>query len=366
AGGDKEAFALDGPESLREWEGVDPEVWVIIFVRSGGFSQFCDAILARGLFGDDLPEKMVDAQQACLALMLKVVRVVLLGVLSISTTERQLDASAATVPSIPIPFKDSEVTTAAGDTPEGGGVTVAEASPSLPNAAGNTPPTGEDAPPLSSQGAAGAVAGTAGIDDVPPSGGSDGDGQASPGVSSSSEGVGVTSSADTGSNERGCGLWACLPRDVTAAVLGVMETPELQTRLMELAGVAADIADARSRATGGAGAAGAAGRVRQQADPPRPSESAPGNTDPLDLFGWVGEGSPADAMAQEALRLWVGVSRAPARRHGRLQLPSGERQAEGGQGVPDDGRSSTAAGHHGAAMDGPILKAIFCASDAIR
>ncbi|CAN0036660.1 unnamed protein product, partial [Ectocarpus sp. 8 AP-2014] len=171
--------------------------------------------------------------------------------------------------------------------------------------------------------------------------------------------VGVTSSADPGSRERACGLWACLPRDVTAAVLGAMETPELQTRLMELAGVAADIADASSRTTGGAGG------VRQQADPPRPSESAPGRTAPLDLFGWVGEGAPADAMAQEALRLWVGVSRAPARRHGRLPLPSGKRRVEGRQGVADDGRSSTAAGP-GAAMDGPILKAIFCASDAIR
>ncbi|CAM9236271.1 unnamed protein product, partial [Ectocarpus fasciculatus] len=383
AGGNKEAFALDGPESLREWEGVNPEDWVVGFVRSGGFSQFCEAILTRGLFGDGLPEKMkmVDAQQACLALMLKVVRVVLLGVLSIPTAERQLDTPAATAPSAPIPLADSEATTAAGDAPEGG-LVVAEASPSLPNPAGKTPPTGQDPPPLSSsQSAAGAVAGTAGSDDVPPSGGSEGDGQASPGAASSSSeggatqyasadgsGVGVTSSssssscADAGSRERDdCGLWACLPRDVTAAVLGTMETPELQTRLMELAGVAADIADASSRA------AGAAGGVRQQqTELPRPSESAPGNTAPLDLFGWVGEGAPADAMAQEALRLWVGVSRAPPRRRGRLPLPSGERRAEGEPGVPDDGRSSTAAAGPGAAIDGPILKAIFCASDAIR
>lgn len=175
--------------------------------------------------------------------MLKVVRVVLLGVLSISTTERQLDTPAAAAPSAPILLEDSEVTTAAGGTPEGGGITVAEASPSLPNPAGKTPPTGEDAPPPYSQSAAGAVAGTAGSDDVPPSGGAEGDGQASPGVSSSPEGgathcasvdgsgVGVTSSADPGSRERACGLWACLPRDVTAAVLGAMETPELQVGL---------------------------------------------------------------------------------------------------------------------------------------
>ena len=49
-------------------QGVNPEDWVVGFVRSGGFSQFCEAILTRGLFGDGLPEKMkmVDAQQACL------------------------------------------------------------------------------------------------------------------------------------------------------------------------------------------------------------------------------------------------------------------------------------------------------------
>lgn len=45
---------------------MDCGQWVAGFVRSGGFSQFCEAILTRGLFGDDQPEKMVDAQQACL------------------------------------------------------------------------------------------------------------------------------------------------------------------------------------------------------------------------------------------------------------------------------------------------------------
>lgn len=45
---------------------MDCGQWAVDFVRSGGFSQFCEAILTRGLFGDDQPEKMVDAQQACL------------------------------------------------------------------------------------------------------------------------------------------------------------------------------------------------------------------------------------------------------------------------------------------------------------
>lgn len=45
---------------------MDREQWVVDFVRSGGFSQFCEAILTRGVFGDGHPEKMVDAQQACL------------------------------------------------------------------------------------------------------------------------------------------------------------------------------------------------------------------------------------------------------------------------------------------------------------
>ena len=45
---------------------MDCEQWVADFVRSGGFAQFCEAILTRGLFGDGHPEKMMDAQQACL------------------------------------------------------------------------------------------------------------------------------------------------------------------------------------------------------------------------------------------------------------------------------------------------------------
>lgn len=47
-------------------QGMDCRQWVVDFIRSGGFSQFCEAILTRGLFGDGDPEKMVDAQQACL------------------------------------------------------------------------------------------------------------------------------------------------------------------------------------------------------------------------------------------------------------------------------------------------------------
>lgn len=47
-------------------QDMDCEQWMVDFVRSGGFAQFCEAILARGLFGDGRPEEMVDAQQACL------------------------------------------------------------------------------------------------------------------------------------------------------------------------------------------------------------------------------------------------------------------------------------------------------------
>lgn len=45
---------------------MDPEQWVVDFVRSGGFSEFMQAVLTKGLFGDTQPEKMVDAQQACM------------------------------------------------------------------------------------------------------------------------------------------------------------------------------------------------------------------------------------------------------------------------------------------------------------
>lgn len=54
------------PRGMTSSQGMDCEQWMVDFVRSGGFSQFCEAILARGLFGDGHPEKMIDAQQACL------------------------------------------------------------------------------------------------------------------------------------------------------------------------------------------------------------------------------------------------------------------------------------------------------------
>lgn len=90
---------------------------------------------------------------------------------------------------------------------------------------------------------------------------------------------------------------------------------------MELAGTAADIADAARSDT-------AADSISML---------------PLNLFGWVGEGAPSDAMAEEALRLWGGVSRTPPGYWEKALL----------QERPE-------------VMDVPVLKAIFCASDAIR
>lgn len=75
---------------------------------------------------------------------------------------------------------------------------------------------------------------------------------------------------------------------------------------------------------------------------------------PLDLYGCVGEGSPADSIAQEALDLWVGVSRAPMDCRKTL-LPSGTVDRVRGE------------GHiNGFPFDEAVLKAIFCASNAIR
>lgn len=79
---------------------------------------------------------------------------------------------------------------------------------------------------------------------------------------------------------------------------------------------------------------------------------------PLDLYGCIGEGSPADSMAQEALDLWVGVSRAPMACWKTLQstdVPSGTVDRVSGDGHSD-----------GYPLDEAVLKAIFCASDAIR
>lgn len=54
------------PDPRPNTQSMDPEQWVMDFVRSGGFAEFMEAILARGLFGDSHPEKMVDVQQACM------------------------------------------------------------------------------------------------------------------------------------------------------------------------------------------------------------------------------------------------------------------------------------------------------------
>lgn len=116
---------------------------------------------------------------------------------------------------------------------------------------------------------------------------------------------------------------------------------------MELAGVAADIADAGSHTSNGG-----LRPTRGVAGPHAAAAAAA----PLRLFGCVGEGTPSDAMAEEALRLWVGVSRAPPRSWGPLLLTMDDRGAGG-----DDTPAAPAAG-----MDGPVLKAVFCASDAIR
>lgn len=114
---------------------------------------------------------------------------------------------------------------------------------------------------------------------------------------------------------------------------------------MELAGVAADIADAR---------ASAGDKSNSRSSSSRPAVAAP-----LDLFGCVGEGAPADAMAQECLLLWVGVSRAPL---GAWVPRDGHGGRRGSEGVHSDNIRRCLKGR----LDGPVLKAIFCASDAIR
>ena len=109
---------------------------------------------------------------------------------------------------------------------------------------------------------------------------------------------------------------------------------------MKLVGVAADVADARME---------------------RPLFSA-GSAAPLDLFGCVGEGSTADAMAQEALLLWVGITRAPRHcldvRRTKVGATAVSSRKEAGDGLCPSGTLE--------GLDAPVLKGIFCASDAIR
>lgn len=129
---------------------------------------------------------------------------------------------------------------------------------------------------------------------------------------------------------------------------------------MELAGIAAGIADARARAAAAASDCCAASSTARQ----QRSSCAVSASSPLDLFGYVGEGTPADAMAQEALLLWVGIMDAPpglwAPRGGRAGEPKGT-TGEGGGVSSDVVRRLRKEG-----LDAPVLKSIFCASDAIR
>lgn len=123
---------------------------------------------------------------------------------------------------------------------------------------------------------------------------------------------------------------------------------------MELAGTAADIADASSP---------------HAAQGPSTAAQSDAGADkvamyPLNLFGWVGEGAPCDAMAEEALRLWGGVSRTPPDSWGGA-LPPERPELEGLQ-PSDSSRDIFRTGMRPAMMDVPVLKAIFCASDAIR
>lgn len=129
-----------------------------------------------------------------------------------------------------------------------------------------------------------------------------------------------------------------------------------QARLVELTGVAADIADARAQTQ-------TAGDIPF---PPRQPGNAmldaagggDGGSAPLDLFGCVGEGAPADSMAQEALLLWVGMCRAPTECWGSVSGVLIE-EDEFLRGVSDRYRKMSL-------LDKPVLKGMFCASEAIR
>lgn len=124
----------------------------------------------------------------------------------------------------------------------------------------------------------------------------------------------------------------------------------MQARLVELVGVAADIADARALV------------IRHKR-----SSCPVGTTSPLDLFGCVGEGTPADAMAQEALLLWVGITRAPPDCWPPPSPRAGELDGRK-MGIGDVVASDGNVARHPTVekLNAPVLKAIFCASDAIR
>lgn len=145
----------------------------------------------------------------------------------------------------------------------------------------------------------------------------------------------------------------------------------IKARLMELVGVAADIADASACSRTAAG-----GRLSGVARLPDARDIVSGNmvhtstpNTPLDLFGCVGEGAPAEAMAEEALRLWVGVARAPpGSREAVLPWREGveERDVCGNSEVRERLSGAGPAMDEATAVDMPVLKAIFCTSDAIR
>lgn len=125
-----------------------------------------------------------------------------------------------------------------------------------------------------------------------------------------------------------------------------------QTRLIELAGVAAEISDIRAQG---------------QTWPSFIFQPAA----PLDLSGCVGEGTPAEAIAGEALSLWVGITRGAPEAWASSQgideaLP--QAPAKGKIGRLEGGvASQDALGRYRlGALDKPVLMAIFCASDAIR
>lgn len=153
-------------------------------------------------------------------------------------------------------------------------------------------------------------------------------------------------------------------------LFGVSPSPSLfeKARLMDLVGVAADIADAAacSRTAVGCRVAGVA-RLPDTSIPP-PNNMVQTSA-PLDLFGCVGEGAPAEAMAEEALNLWVGVSHTPrgAQREVLSLREEGDgRGGRGGGGARERISETGLAMDEATSMDGPILKAIFCTSVSIR
>ncbi|CAM9294212.1 unnamed protein product [Scytosiphon promiscuus] len=406
---DGEAILVEDEERLREREvrrhSMNPEQWITDFVRSGGFTEFLEAILASGLFGDSHPERMVDAQQACMALMLKVVRIFVVGMLSVSSqlaktspaSERKEPAARKAEDKVRGGHGGEGTVLAGNDpTPMAAAATVDPEKVSVSvEASVETPAEGVLLPPSSS------LRGDAGDSTAIGEGGKGGkdgkDGmpcistEESETAASSPTGVMLQSYTGNGGGDGGGGedlspsgdpstksvvsevckratLWSRLPQDVPSAVLGAVKVPDLQARLMGLVGVAADIADAAtcSRTTRGRRLSGVSGVGRVPDAAVFSSDKTVHTSTPLELFGCVGEGAPADAMAEEALRLWVVVSRAPPgswepvcdEGDGRVARDCsevGDRFSEEGPPIAQE-----------TAMDTPVLKAIFCTSDAIR